>query len=56
MKAGTVRFFGLSEAGVTTIKRAHAVHPTSVLQSDYSLWERNLEEDILPVLLATIDR
>jgi aryl-alcohol dehydrogenase-like predicted oxidoreductase len=40
---GKVRFFGLSEAGIATIRRAHAVHPVSALQSEYSLWERNLE-------------
>ncbi len=48
--AGKVRFFGLSEAGVANIRRAHAVHPVSALQSEYSLWERNLEADIMPVL------
>ena len=48
--AGKVRFFGLSEAGVGNIRRAHAVHPVSALQSEYSLWERNLEPDIIPVL------
>jgi aryl-alcohol dehydrogenase-like predicted oxidoreductase len=47
---GKVRFFGLSEAGVANIRRAHAVHPVSVLQSEYSLWERNLEADVIPVL------
>jgi aryl-alcohol dehydrogenase-like predicted oxidoreductase len=50
VKAGKVRFFGLSEAGVTNIRRAHAVHPVSVLQSEYSLWERNLEPEIIPLL------
>jgi aryl-alcohol dehydrogenase-like predicted oxidoreductase len=50
VKQGKVRFFGLSEAGVANIRRAHAVHPVSALQSEYSLWERNLEDDILPVL------
>lgn len=48
--AGKVRFFGLSEAGVDTIRRAHAVHPVSALQSEYSLWERNLESQIIPLL------
>jgi aryl-alcohol dehydrogenase-like predicted oxidoreductase len=48
--AGKVRFFGLSEAGVANIRRAHAVHPVSALQSEYSLWERNLEQDVIPVL------
>src|SRR4029077_18756998 len=47
---GKVRFFGLSEAGVANIRRAHAVHPVSAVQSEYSLWERNLEADVLPVL------
>lgn len=48
--AGKVRYFGLSEAGNATIRRAHAVHPVSALQSEYSLFERNLESDILPTL------
>src|ERR1700691_3470099 len=43
VKTGKVRFFGLSEAGKANIRRAHAVHPVSALQSEYSLWERNLE-------------
>jgi aryl-alcohol dehydrogenase-like predicted oxidoreductase len=47
---GKVRFLGLSEAGEHTIRRAHSVHPISALQSEYSLWERNLERDIIPVL------
>jgi aryl-alcohol dehydrogenase-like predicted oxidoreductase len=50
VRQGKVRFFGLSEAGISNIRRAHAVHPVSVLQSEYSLWERNLEPDIIPVL------
>lgn len=50
VKQGKVRFFGLSEAGVDTIRRAHVVHPVSALQSEYSLWERNLEQDIIPAL------
>jgi aryl-alcohol dehydrogenase-like predicted oxidoreductase len=48
--AGKVRFFGLSEAGEEVIRRAHAVHPVSALQSEYSLWERNLEERVIPLL------
>jgi aryl-alcohol dehydrogenase-like predicted oxidoreductase len=48
--AGKVKYFGLSEAGIATIRRAHAVHPVSALQSEYSLWERNLEADIIPTL------
>jgi aryl-alcohol dehydrogenase-like predicted oxidoreductase len=50
VKQGKVRFFGLSEAGVANIRRAHSVHPVSALQSEYSLWERNLEPEIIPVL------
>jgi aryl-alcohol dehydrogenase-like predicted oxidoreductase len=51
VKEGKVRYFGLSEAGVANIRRAHAVHPVSAVQSEYSLWERNLEGDVIPVLL-----
>lgn len=47
---GKVRFLGLSEAGEHNIRRAHAVHPISALQSEYSLWERNLEPRIIPLL------
>ncbi len=47
---GKVRFFGLSEAGIANIRRAHAVLPVSALQSEYSLWERNLEPEIIPAL------
>ncbi len=50
VKEGKVRFLGLSEAGEATIRRAHAVHPISALQSEYSLWERNLEARIIPAL------
>jgi aryl-alcohol dehydrogenase-like predicted oxidoreductase len=50
VEQGKVRFFGLSEVGVANLRRAHAVHPVSALQSEYSLWERNLEPDIIPVL------
>jgi aryl-alcohol dehydrogenase-like predicted oxidoreductase len=49
VRAGKVRFFGLSEAGEETIRRAHAVHPIAALQSEYSLWERNLEPVIIPL-------
>ncbi len=48
VKAGKVRFLGLSEASAKTLRRAHAVHPISALQSEYSLWERNIEDEILP--------
>ncbi|MFM9435392.1 aryl-alcohol dehydrogenase-like predicted oxidoreductase [Janthinobacterium sp. CG_23.3] len=50
VREGKVRFLGLSEAGVANIRKAHAVHPITALQSEYSLWERNLEVEILPVL------
>jgi aryl-alcohol dehydrogenase-like predicted oxidoreductase len=50
VREGKVRFLGLSEAGEKTIRRAHAVHPLSALQSAYSLWERNLEPRIIPLL------
>jgi len=50
IKQGKARYFGLSEAGVANLRRAHAVCPVSALQSEYSLWERNLEADVLPVL------
>src|SRR5436190_3280645 len=50
VREGKVRFLGLSEAGESTIRRAHAVHPISALQSEYSLWERNLEPRIIPLL------
>lgn len=48
--AGKVRYFGLSEAGLETIRRAHAVQPVSVLQTEYSIFERDVEEAVLPVL------
>ena len=48
--AGKVRHFGLSEVGVETIRRAHAVQPVTALQSEYSLWWREPEQEILPVL------
>jgi len=50
VREGKVRFLGLSEAGEQTIRRAHAVHPITALQSEYSLWERNLEPRIIPLL------
>jgi aryl-alcohol dehydrogenase-like predicted oxidoreductase len=46
---GKVRYLGLSEVGVTTLRRAHAVHPITALQSEYSLWSRHPERDVLPV-------
>ena len=52
VREGKVRFFGLSEAGVANIRKAHAVHPVTAVQSEYSLWERNLEDDVIPALRA----
>jgi aryl-alcohol dehydrogenase-like predicted oxidoreductase len=48
--AGKVRYLGLSEAGAATIRRAHAVHPISALQTEYSLWSRDPEAEILPTV------
>ncbi|HET9109339.1 MAG TPA: aldo/keto reductase [Ktedonobacterales bacterium] len=50
IQEGKVKHFGLSEAGVQTIRRAHAVQPVTALQSEYSLWWRNPEADVLPTL------
>jgi aryl-alcohol dehydrogenase-like predicted oxidoreductase len=50
IKEGKVKHFGLSEAGVQTIRRAHAVQPVTALQSEYSLWWREPEEEIIPAL------
>jgi aryl-alcohol dehydrogenase-like predicted oxidoreductase len=50
VKAGKVRFLGLSEAGPATIRRAHAVHPISALQTEYSLWSRDPEDQLLPTV------
>jgi aryl-alcohol dehydrogenase-like predicted oxidoreductase len=48
VRQGKVRYLGLSEASAETIRRAHAVHPIAALQSEYSLWTRDVEQDILP--------
>ena len=50
VKAGKVKYLGLSEASPATIRRAHAVHPITALQTEYSLWERHVEAQILPVV------
>ena len=50
IREGKVRYFGLSEAGVQTIRRANAVHPVAALQSEYSLWWREPEREVLPTL------
>ena len=56
IQQGKVKHFGLSEAGVQTIRRAHAVQPVTALQSEYSLWWREPEEKILPAHRGTRDR
>jgi aryl-alcohol dehydrogenase-like predicted oxidoreductase len=50
VKAGKVRYLGLSEASPATIRRAHRVHPITALQTEYSLWERHVEREILPTV------
>lgn len=50
VRQGKVRYLGLSEAAATTIRRAHAVHPISALQSEYSLWSRDIEDEIVPTI------
>ena len=50
IQQGKVRYWGLSEAGAQTIRRAHAVHPLAALQSEYSLWTRTPEKEIIPTL------
>jgi len=50
IEEGKVRHLGLSEAGADTIRRAHATHPITALQSEYSLWERTIEDEILPLV------
>ncbi len=52
VREGKVRYLGLSEVGVATLRRAAAVHPIAALQSEYSLWERNVETDVLPACRA----
>jgi aryl-alcohol dehydrogenase-like predicted oxidoreductase len=50
VKAGKVKYLGLSEASPNTIRRAHKVHPITALQTEYSLWERHVEKEILPTV------
>jgi len=50
IQQGKVKHFGLSEAGVQTIRRAHAVQPVAALQSEYSLWSREPEAEVIPTL------
>lgn len=49
VEEGKIRYIGLSEASVDTIKRAHAVHPITAVQLEYSLWTREIEEDVIPL-------
>ena len=56
VQEGKVKHFGLSEAGVSTIRRAHAVQPVTAVQNEYSLWWKRPEEDLLPVLVDTLGR
>jgi aryl-alcohol dehydrogenase-like predicted oxidoreductase len=48
VEEGKVKYLGLSEASATDIRRAHAVHPITAVQLEYSLWTRDIEEDIIP--------
>jgi aryl-alcohol dehydrogenase-like predicted oxidoreductase len=50
VKAGKVKYLGLSEASPATIRRAHKIHPITALQTEYSLWERHVEDEILPTV------
>ena len=50
VRQGKVRYLGLSEASAKTVRRAHAVHPISALQSEYSLWTRDYEDEVIPTL------
>lgn len=49
VEEGKIKYIGLSEAGVETIRRAHAVHPITAVEMEYSLWSREIEEDVVPV-------
>lgn len=53
VEEGKVKYIGLSEASPDTIRRAHAVHPITAVQMEWSLWTRDLEEDIVPVCRFT---
>lgn len=50
VKEGKIKYIGLSEVGPTTIRRAHKIHPLTAIQSEYSIWERSVEESVFPVL------
>ncbi len=49
VEEGKIKYIGLSEASVDTIRRAHAVHPITALQMEYSLWTRDIEDEIIPL-------
>lgn len=49
VEEGKIKYIGLSEPSVDTVRRAHAVHPITALQMEYSLWSREIEDDIIPV-------
>lgn len=49
VEEGKIKYIGLSEASGNTIRRAHAVHPITVVQMEYSLWSRDIEDDIIPL-------
>ena len=49
MEEGKIKYIGLSEASVDTIRRAHAIHPITALQMEYSLWTREIEDEIIPL-------
>ena len=53
VEEGKVKYIGLSEAGPDTIRRAHAVHPITALQIEWSLWTRDIEETVIPVCRYT---
>lgn len=48
VEEGKIKYVGLSEASASTIRRAHAVHPLTAIQNEWSLWSRDLEDDIVP--------
>lgn len=54
VEEGKIKYIGLSEASVDTIRRAHAVHPITAVQMEYSLWTREIEEDIVPLCRLVI--
>lgn len=49
VEEGKIKYIGLSEAGPDTIRRAHAVHPISAVQLEYSLWTRDIEDEVIPL-------